>query len=273
MSEFGAFGDMERSGWFDAARAAGYIELFAAASDNAIGGLLNAVCAKAPLKALDLCSGHGNVSAALCKRGCRVVGVDFSPVMLMHARLQVTHATFIEADAQDLPFNDAEFDIVVSNFGMCHIPDQPRALLEVKRVLRPHGRFAMTVWGGPEISPCFDAVYRAVQAHGSPHVLAPPGPDFHQFAKRDKAEALLLDAGFSNVDLSIVDCAWELDAPERLFEIFEKGTVRAAAILANQPLDSLAVIRHSLTQTVKDRFAHGDRWRVPVPAALLRATA
>lgn len=273
MSDFTAFGNMERAGWSDAARASGYVKLHASVTDQAIESLLNAVGAEPNLKALDLCCGQGNVSAALVDRGCQVTGVDFSPTMLAFARHSTPRATFIEADAQELPFDEAEFDIVVSNLGVCHVPDQPRALAEVRRVLVPGGRFAMTVWCGPDVSPCFEVVYGAVKAHGSPDVSLPPGPDFHQFARREIAEKLLSEAGFGNVDLTIVDCAWDLNSPEGLSEIIEKGTVRAATLFANQPPQNLAAIRSALAQAVRQRFTHGDRWRVPIPAALLRATA
>jgi ubiquinone/menaquinone biosynthesis C-methylase UbiE len=272
VSDFSAFGSMERRGWGDATRAAGYVALFASASDQAIDRLLDAVGAQADSKALDLCCGQGNVAEALLRRGCEVVAIDFSPAMLAFARARASNATFIEADAQELPFDDAEFDVVVSNLGVCHVPDQPRALAEARRVLRPAGKFAMTVWCGPDASPCFAAVYRAIKAHGHPDVSIPVGPDFHQFARRDQAVKLLSDAGFSNVDVSIVDCAWDLDAPEDLFEIYAKGTVRVATMLADQPPQNLAAIRSALTLSVRQQFSNGDRFRVPVPAALVRAT-
>jgi SAM-dependent methyltransferase len=271
--DFTAFADMERSSWSDAARASGYVDLFASASDQTIENLMDAVGAKPGIRALDLCCGQGNVSAALIGRGCEVVGIDFSPPMLAFARKRAPSATFIEADAQDLPFDDAEFDVVVSNLGVCHVPDQPRALAEARRVLGPGRWFAMTVWCGPEISPCFEVVYGAVKAHGSPNVSPAAGPDFHQFARRETAEKLLSEAGFTGADLTIVDCAWDIESPGALSEIFEKGTVRAASLLARQPPQNLAAIRSAMAQAVQERFAHGDRWRVPVPAALLRATA
>jgi len=264
---------MERRGWSDAGRAASYVGLFASASEQAIGSLLDAVAAEPGLKALDLCCGHGNVSEALIGRGCEVVGADFSSVMLSFARERVPNATFVEADAQHLPFSDAEFDVVVSNLGVCHVPDQPRALSEVRRVLRPEGRFAMTVWCGPDVSPSFEVVYSAVKAYGSPGVSAPSGPDFHQFANRQIAEKLLSQAGFANLDFTIVDCAWDLDTPDGLCEIYEKGTVRAAMLLGTQPPSNLAAIRSAVAASVRERFANGKRWRVPVPAALIAVTA
>ena len=272
-SNFSAFGSIERSSWSDAARASAYVELFASATDQVIGSLLDAASVGPGLKALDLCCGQGNVSEALLSRGCEVIGIDFSPAMLAFARQRASKATVIQADAQNLPFSNAQFDVVVSNLGVCHIPDQPRTLAEVRRVLRPGGKFAMTVWCGPDTSPCFAAVYGAIKAHGHPNVSVPAGPDFHQFANRDTAMKLLSDAKFSNIDLTIVDCAWDLDAPEDLFEIYAKGTVRAAMLLANQPPPNLAAIRSALASTVRRQFSSGNRWRVPVPAALVRATA
>src|SRR5262249_58028847 len=119
--------------------------------------------------------GQGNVSEALLSRDCHVVGVDFSPAMLAFARKRVRNATFIEADAQELPFDDAEFDIVVSNLGVCHVPDQPRALAEARRVLRSGGRFGLRDGGGPKNPPGFGAGYRAFKTNGTPASPRPPG--------------------------------------------------------------------------------------------------
>ena len=274
MNEFSDFERMEHGGWSETSRAANYVEFFSSASDQAISPLISAVDARDSLEALDLCCGQGNVADALVQRGCRVVGVDFSAAMLAHARSRVPSAEFIQADAQDLPFGDALFDVVVSNLGVCHVPDQLRVLSEIKRVLRPGGRFAMTVWCGPDISPCFRAIYEAIRAHGTPGVSLPAGPDFHQFARHETAQALLSRAGFSDVEQSIVDCAWDLNEPDRLFEIFAQGTVRVADLLKRQRSDDLAAIRNSLAKTVCENFAVGNhRWRVPVPAALTRARA
>jgi SAM-dependent methyltransferase len=273
MSEYAGFRQLEIDGWTNAAQAKGYVDLFAQASDQAIGPLLDAVGAKAGLNALDLCCGQGNVSEALAARGCTVTGADFSPAMLAMARKRVPGAKFIEANAQDLPFADKTFDIVVSNLGICHVPDQPLALRQVRRVLRPGGRFAMTVWCGPPVGPAYGTLYDAIKTHGAPGVAAPPGPDFHWFANQAVAEHLLSEAGFSGIGHTIVDCAWEYDRPEGFVEMFERGTVRAAMVLNSQPPQNREAIRNALTEGVRARFAHGTRWRVPAPAALISATA
>ncbi len=269
MSEFAEFKQAELEGWGNPDRAAGYVGLFAQAVDQAIDPLLDAAGATKGQKVLDLCCGQGNVAEALLARGCDVVGADFSPAMIATARERVPAASFIESDAQDLQFDDGEFDAVVSNFGICHVPDQPRALAEARRVLKSGGRFAMSVWCGPDVSPSYNAFYEAVQAHGHPDISAPPGPDFHQFANRDTAQGLFSDAGFSDFAHERVECSWVVGEPEGLFRIFAEGTVRAAMLLSSQPPENLAAIKAAITLRVQERFRDGDRWRCPAPAALV----
>ena len=262
----------DRRSWSDRERAASYVRLFAPASDQTIDRLLEVAGAKPGLKALDLCCGQGNVAQALIVRGCQVVGLDFSPAMLAFARKRAPHASFVEADARDLPFAGAEFDVVVSNFGMPHIHDQRRALAEIRRVLTPGGCFAMTVWCGPDDSPCMNVVYSALRTLSSPDISPPPVPDFLQYARRELAEKIMLEAGFSGLEFIIVDCAWNLDSPERLFEIFEKASIRTAKLLTGQPSENVVAIRSAVAEAVRQRFGAGARWHVPIPAALLRAT-
>jgi SAM-dependent methyltransferase len=273
LSDYAAFAEAERAGWTDAERASGYIDLFAAASDRLIQPLLDPAQAKPGQHVLDLCCGQGNVTEALAARGCTAIGADFSATMLDRARRRVPDATFHQADAQDLPFRDGTFDVVVSNVGICHVPDQHRALSEARRVLRRGGRFAMTVWCGPDRSPSYELVYRTIKTHGAAGIVAPPGPDFHQFADRGIAHEMLTGAGFSSIDFAIAESGWTLRAPEDFFEIFARGTVRAAMLLARQPPDRLAAIRSALADEVRQRFASGSQWHVPTLAAVISATA
>lgn len=271
MSEFEVFGRMESDNWSDSSRAAHYVELFSSMTDQSVQALADAVHAANGRLALDVCCGQGNVSEALKDRGCEVSGLDFSQAMLDIARSRVQGVNFVHGDAQNLPFEDNNFDIVVSNFGICHVPDQPRALAEAYRVLRPGGHFAMTVWCGPDVSPCFELLYGAVKAHGSPEVGLPVGPDFHQFARIEFATGLLSETRFSNVEMKVVDCAWVLDRPELLCETFEKATVRAAQLFGAQPPERRAAIRAAMATTVRERFGDGRRYKVPMPAALVSA--
>lgn len=80
-------------------------------------------------------------------RGVSVTGIDISPAMLEIARRRAsecgTNADLRVGDAQALDFPDDAFDSVVSTLTMCTIPDHERAIAEVRRVLRPGGRFVL----------------------------------------------------------------------------------------------------------------------------------
>jgi ubiquinone/menaquinone biosynthesis C-methylase UbiE len=271
MPAYEGFGALEKSGWANDATASGYVNLFSSASDLAIPKLIAGIDPGAGV--LDLCCGQGNVSEALLAGGFQVMGADFSPTMLAYARERVPTGEFVEADAQDLPFADGDFDAVVCNFGIPHIPDQPRALAQVRRVLRSGGQFAMTSWCGPDVSPTFQVFYSSVQEHGDPHVAMPEGPNFHQFADETMARALLADAGFSQESHEQIDCYWTLASPNELAEIFQQGAPRGGYLLTQQPDHSRAAIKTAIAAKVRERFAQGDEWHVPIPAALVTATA
>ena len=89
-------------------------------------------------------------AAAAARRFCQVTGVDYVPALLERARERAKaeglEATFHEADAEDLPFADASFDVVLSTCGAMFAPDQEQTASELLRVCRPGGRIGMINW-------------------------------------------------------------------------------------------------------------------------------
>jgi ubiquinone/menaquinone biosynthesis C-methylase UbiE len=102
------------------------------------------------MEVLDVACGTGNATLPAAKSGARVTGLDFAPGLLEIARERAADAMveidFIEGDAQNLPFEDASFDRVVSTFGHMFAPDHRRTADEMKRVLRPDGVIAVACW-------------------------------------------------------------------------------------------------------------------------------
>jgi ubiquinone/menaquinone biosynthesis C-methylase UbiE len=76
-----------------------------------------------------------------------IIGIDFSPAMLEIARRRASEldreVELREADAHALPFPDDSFDTVICTFSLCAIPDEHRAVSEMKRVLRPGGHLLL----------------------------------------------------------------------------------------------------------------------------------
>ena len=271
MAAYEGFAELETKGWSDDTISSGYVTMFSEASDMAIPSIVASIGSNG--RTLDLCCGQGNVTEAIAKAGHSVTGADFSAKMLSHARERFPAGEFIKADAQDLPFEDGSFDSVVCSFGLMHVPDQPKALSEIRRVLKPHGQFIMTSWCGPDVSPVFQVFYSSVQEHGDPSVKMPDSPNFHQFANEEAARSILSDAGFDVETQQQIDCFWILDSPEALAEIFQNGAPRGGYLLSQQPATNNSAIKAAVAEKVRERFGHGDKWKAPLPASLIVARA
>ena len=114
-------------------------------ADTALGVLGDV----AGLDVLELGCGAGQFGQTLADRGARVIGIDLSAEQL--ARAEVTFET-LEASADDLPFEDERFDLVVCDWGATTFADPYAVVPEVARVLRPGGVFAFS--GGTAIEWC-----------------------------------------------------------------------------------------------------------------------
>ena len=100
-----------------------------------------------PLDALDVGSGTGFLSLELAARGHRVIGVDFAPSMIALAEGKAAErglmVRFEQADAEQLPFAPASFDLVISRHVLWTLPHPEAAIDEWSRVLRPGGRLVV----------------------------------------------------------------------------------------------------------------------------------
>ena len=99
---------------------------------------------------LDVAAGNGNASLAAARRWCNVVATDYVPALLGRARERAAaerlQIEFREADAESLPFEDGQFDAVISTFGVMFTPDQNKAAGELIRVCRPGGKIGLANW-------------------------------------------------------------------------------------------------------------------------------
>lgn len=276
MSKFlepDTFAALERREWAKSDVAQSYAKVFAKAADMLVPHLVAAVGARPGIAALDLCCGHGNVAAGLCKAGARVTGLDFSPAMLEIARASVSEARFLEGDAMSLDFEDSSFDVVTIGFGIPHVPDPPRVLEEVRRVLRPGGRLAFSVWCGPEVDTALGYVFAAIGQHGSPDIALPPGPGANDYADPATAFPALEKAGFRDCRHRTVASKWRVTDPGAPYDYFLEGTARGGALLRPQPPACAAAIRAAVVSRVLEKHGPGPVWDVPIPAVVTEASA
>jgi len=108
-------------------------------------------------RVLDVASGTGDLAIDIARMtpGATVVGLDPSKNMLAIAGDKVARRglaeriSFVIGDAQELPYQSCEMDAATIAFGIRNVPDRPRALRELARVVRPGGRVAVLELGEP----------------------------------------------------------------------------------------------------------------------------
>ncbi|CAH1649665.1 Methyltransferase domain-containing protein [Hyphomicrobiales bacterium] len=109
------------------------------------------VMATQPSRILELAAGTGALTRAMAARldGATIVATDLNQPMLDLAAAQLAgdgRVAWQQADALELPFADQSFDTVACQFGVMFFPDKPKSHGEVRRVLRPGGRYLFNVW-------------------------------------------------------------------------------------------------------------------------------
>ena len=102
------------------------------------------------LEVLDVATGTGNIAIRAAAAGANVVGLDLTPELFASARRRAAEqgvsVEWVEGDAEELPFADASFDLVLSAFGVQFAPRHEIVARELVRVLRPGGRIGLVNW-------------------------------------------------------------------------------------------------------------------------------
>jgi SAM-dependent methyltransferase len=210
--------------------------------------LCEAVDLRAGERVLDVACGSGNAALAAARRFCEVTGIDYVPALLDRARLRATAeglaATFQEADAEDLPFPDGEFDAVLSTCGAMFAPDQERTARELLRVCCPGGRIGMVNWTPDSY---VGALFRAIGRH------VPPPPGIRAPVLWGTEERLRELFG-PEVTIASPRRAfrWRFPSAEDQAEFFAQFYGPATKALATLGADDAASLRAEMVETVRN---------------------
>ena len=177
-------------------------------------------------------------------------------------------AVFVQASVTELPFADESFDAAVGNIVIQQVGEPERAARELARVLVPGGRVALSTWDLPERSPFFGALLGAIaDAEVPPPTEIPPGPSFFQFADETAFGALLLGAGFADVETDTVSFDFSLRSADDLITALADGTVRTGALLRAADDSQRRRIRAHLEARLAP-WRRGERYAVPAPVKI-----
>lgn len=199
-------------------------------------------------RVLDVACGTGNAAIPAAVAGGEVTGIDITPELFEDARRRAGEAgveiEWIEGDAEELPFDDDSFDVVLSTFGCMFAPDHARAAAEIARVLAPGGRLGIAAWR-PEGA--IGQFFTAIAKH------MPPPPEGFQpppmWGLRDHVSELFAGSG---IELAFDDAAahWQFADIEEMVE--EYGTKFGPVVKLREALEPQGrweALRDDLTDT------------------------
>jgi SAM-dependent methyltransferase len=258
-----AFKDFEHERWQSAARV--YHREFGRLTSQIAPFLLDAAGVKPGVRALDIASGPGYIAALASRRGANVTGSDFSSEMVALAREAHPGVTFQAADAEALPFGDRVFETATMGFLLGHLPRPAVAVREAWRVLEPGGRLALSWWQPPARCVAFSIMSESVRVRGRVDVGLPAAPPFELFGEPSMLRTLLIESGFSGVQVNEVPMVWKLGSADQMFDAYLNGTARTAGLLLKQTPEALDAIRREVGERCRP-FRKGNGLELPMPA-------
>jgi len=222
---------------------------------------------------LEVAAGTGRVTRHLVARlppGGELVATDLNQQMIEYARgaIDDPRIAWRTADAQALPVPDADFDVVAFQFGLMFVPDKPRAVRELWRVLRPGGVALVSTWDTLAANRSFEIAHEVA-------VAACPAdpPRFYEtpygMHDRDALAALFEAAGFARVEVETVAAVGESESAA----VAARGLVRGTPIvgqLVERRLDLDALERAVAARLAAELGDHPCRH--PLVAHVVTAT-
>lgn len=222
-----------------------------------------------PARILETAAGTGiatrAVSAALPR--AEVIATDINPAVVEFAahHHQSERVTFQTADAQQLPFEEESFDLVLCLFGVMFFPDKVRANGEAYRVLQPGGRYLLVTFNRLELNPIPKAAGEAVATLFSedPRYMA-RGP--FSYTDAQVVEQDLRSAGFQEIELETIELSSTVSARDAARGIVLGSPFRAEI----EALDPSALER--ATSAVELALQPWDGATAPISAHVATAT-
>ena len=204
--------------------------------------LVDRLAITADERVLDIACGVGNASIPAAARGAAVTASDLTPELVERGRASGTPGIeWVVADAQDLPFPDGSFDVVMSCVGVIFAPHHDVAARELVRVCRPGGRIGLVVWRPDSQAGRMMASLAPFQPPPRPGTLPPQlwgDPDHLAGLLGDAVEGLELTAGrqafsgFSNARELLAFFRTVQGASRALFRLHEDDPTTTAALEA-----------------------------------------
>jgi ubiquinone/menaquinone biosynthesis C-methylase UbiE len=226
--------------------------------------LCEAVDLRSNQRVLDVAAGNGNATLAAARRFADVVSTDYVGALLdrgrERARAEHLQVSFQQADAENLPFADATFDVVLSTFGVMFTPNQEVAASELLRVCRPGGKIGMANWTPDGF------IGRLFKTIGK-HVPPPPGVKSPSLWG-SKAHLEFLFGPDVSIAVESRDFVFRYKSPEHWVEIFRTYYGPVLKAFAAIPADARQALESDLFALLEE-FNIAEDGTLVVPSEYL----
>ena len=220
--------------------------------------LADACAVSAGQEVLDNAAGDGNFAIVSAEEGASVVAADIAPGMVVAGRersaAEGVDIEWVEADAEELPFEDARFDCVGSVFGAMIAPRPRLAAEEMFRVVKPGGTIGMTAWMDKGANYELFSVGRRYAPPPEPGEEAQPGIEewSHEEKIRERFEGLA-----ASIEITEHTLPWEGESPEDFVANMERHSPPQAMASESMPPDLYAQMREEMVEMARG-WAGGD---------------
>ena len=199
-------------------------------------------------RVLDVAAGNGNATLAAARRGARVTSTDYVPALLERgaerARAERFEVDFRFADAEDLPFADGAYDVVLSTFGVMFTPDQAKAASELLRVTRKGGRIGLANWTPDGL---IGQVFKILGRHLPPPAGAPSPAKWGEEAYLQT----LFGAGAASIAVTKRQFNFRYRSPAHFIEVFRTWYGPMHKAFAALPPEGAEALERDLTELLR----------------------
>ena len=219
---------------------------------------------------LELAAGPGDtglLAARLVGESGRVIITDFAPGMIDAARRRAEEVVAKNAevrvlDAERMDLDTDSADGILCRWGYMLMTDPAAAFVESRRVLRPGGRVAFSVWAARERNPVLSLASEVLVELGHVPPPDPGAPGAFAMADPDRIRELVLGAGFAELEIEEVSFRWPFADRNAYWRYLMETSASSSPVLRALPPEARARVREQLHEAARP-FHSGEGYDFP----------
>jgi SAM-dependent methyltransferase len=209
----------------------------------------------------------GLMAARLVGESGRVIVTDFTPEMVAVARrraeeLGVKNAEFRVLDAERMGLGTDSVDGVLCRWGYMLMIDPPAAFAQTRRVLRPGGRLAFSVWAARERNPALSLVGGVLESQGHVPPPDPEAPSAFAMADPERIRELVVGASFAEPEIEEVTFRWPFAEKDAYWRYLTETAASASPVLRSLPPEEQDKVREQVHEAARE-YRSGEGYDFP----------